>query len=272
MLFETHYAPLDPQVARAVEQAVRADMQAWKRWTDLPSLAAALDEVAPARLLVAVADAGDVALAWWRELRRRRPRAQLLICCRECPEETWRRWIAAGARGVLRAPFRDIDLDAEFTDEPAVTNVFRRHPGLQDQGKILFRYSFPSDPQYISGIVHMVSLLALEFGFSAEDYTMNLPLAVDEAVSNAIIHGNRRDASKRVEVEGVVDAGQLRIKVRDEGEGFRREAERDPLDPKNLLAPSGRGLFLIESLMDEVRFTLDGRCIEMLKRARRGGA
>jgi len=58
------------------------------------------------------------------------------------------------------------------------------------------------------------------------------------------------------------------VKVRDEGEGFERDPNHDPLDPANLLAASGRGLFLIESLMDEVKFTQEGRCIEMVKRAR----
>ncbi len=58
----------------------------------------------------------------------------------------------------------------------------------------------------------------------------------------------------------------LRLKVRDEGDGFRREEARSPLDGGNLLSPSGRGLFLIESVMDEVRYSQDGRCIEMIKR------
>jgi serine/threonine-protein kinase RsbW len=110
----------------------------------------------------------------------------------------------------------------------------------------------------------------MEFGYAAADYTMNLPLAIDEAVSNAIIHGNRRDRTKRVEVEGQVDAQAIRIKVRDEGQGFERDLTRDPVHPENLLASSGRGLFLIESVMDEMRHSQDGRCIEMVKRLRAG--
>jgi serine/threonine-protein kinase RsbW len=169
---------------------------------------------------------------------------------------------------VLRPPFEGLDLQAELASETAIGNVFRRHAGLAPHGKAMFRYSFPSDPEYIPGVVHVVAMLAMEFGFERADYTMNLPLALDEALSNAIVHGNRRDLRKRVEVEGSIDAGVLRLKVRDEGDGFRRDAARNPVQPENLMAPSGRGLFLIESVMDEVRFTQDGRCIEMQKRAR----
>ena len=110
----------------------------------------------------------------------------------------------------------------------------------------MFRYTFPSDPQYIPGIVHVVSLLAMEFGFSLADYTMNLPLALDEAVSNAIIHGNRRDVRKNVEVEGQIDAQLVRLKVRDEGKGFRREstprpaATGEPLGPQRSRAAAHR--------------------------------
>ena len=162
MLFETHFVAVDAQVAAAVEKAARPGFGAWKRSNDLPALAAALDVTAAARVVIAVGDARDLDLLWWHTLRRRAGQAQLLVCCRECSEETWRRWIAAGARGVLRLPFQKLDLDVEFAGETAVSNVFRRHPGLQDLGKIMFRYSFPSDPQYIAGMVHVVSLLALE--------------------------------------------------------------------------------------------------------------
>ncbi len=79
-------------------------------------------------------------------------------------------------------------------------------------------------------------------------------VAVRESVTNAIRHGNRSDASKRVHVEFTylgADAG-LAIRVRDEGPGFDPDGLPDPLAPENLLKPSGRGIFLIRSFMDEL--------------------
>src|SRR5262249_8625012 len=163
---------------------------------------------------------------------------------------------------VRRPPFGAIDLEAEFAGEPTLSALFRRHPHLGDHGKTMFRYTIPSDPQYIPGIAHFIALLAFEFGFPPADYTTNIPLALGEAVSNAIRHGNRRDQKKHVEIEGQIDGEMLRLKVRDQGDGFDRDPAHDPVDPANLLASSGRGLFLIESVMDEVRYLQEGRCIE----------
>jgi serine/threonine-protein kinase RsbW len=271
MAFEVHLIALDSALAEDFLRAVGDDRGAVRVHPSNPDLAA-LGEQTTLRLLIAVDDAATIDPAWWREIRQRVPGALLLLVCRTCSDEIWRRWILLGAQGVLRAPFAPLDLEVEFASEPAVSNVFRRHPALAAHGKSMFRYTFPSDPSFIPGVVHMVSLLAMEFGFPPADWGMNVPLAVDEAVSNAIIHGNRRDPRKQVEVEGQIDAKTLRFKVRDEGDGFTRDRQHDPVRPENLLAGSGRGIFLIESVMDEVRFTQDGRCIEMVKRARSAGS
>lgn len=267
MAFEVHLIALDPALAEDFLRASGDGRGAVRPYTVSADLSPLL-ESHTTRLVIAVDDVAGLDPAWWRSLRARAPQAQLLLVCRTCSDEMWRRWILLGALGVLRAPFAPLDLEVEFASEPSVTNIFRRHPGLAAHGKSMFRYSFPSDPQFIPGIVHMMSVLAMEFGFAPADWGMSVPLAVDEAVSNAIIHGNRRDARKQVEVEGQIDAKALRLKVRDEGDGFQRNESHDPVRPENLLAASGRGLFLIESVMDEVRFSQDGRCIEMVKRAR----
>jgi serine/threonine-protein kinase RsbW len=267
MSFEVDLVAVDPDLGREFAAAMAGQRARVHVLTSAESVAArAANEPLP-RCVVAIDDAARLDAAWWRSVRAQTPQAQLLVVCRRCDDEMWRRWMLLGCVNVLRPPFAGIDLEAEFATEPALNHLFRRHPGLAAQGKTMFRYSFASDTQYIPGIVHIVALLALEFGYPTMDWATNIPLAVDEAISNAIKHGNRRDPRKRVEVEGQVDAQQVRIKVRDEGEGFERDPNHDPIDPANLLAPSGRGLFLIESVMDEVRYTQDGRCIEMVKRA-----
>ena len=88
-------------------------------------------------------------------------------------------------------------------------------------------------------------------------------VAVRECVINAITHGNRNDAGKRVFVEfSTANApgknaenvrNVLTIRVRDQGEGFDPDTVADPLAPDNLLKPSGRGIFLIRTFMDDVQ-------------------
>jgi serine/threonine-protein kinase RsbW len=98
-------------------------------------------------------------------------------------------------------------------------------------------------------------------------------VAVRESVINAIKHGNRNDASKRVFVDfeaAPESAAELTIRVRDQGDGFDPEELADPLAPENLLKASGRGIFLIRNFMDEVRLRRvpeGGMEIAMIKRA-----
>ena len=106
-----------------------------------------------------------------------------------------------------------------------------------------------------------------------EDAMHWVSVAIRESVINAIKHGNRNDASKRVFVEfgtSMGDVPELSIRVRDQGEGFDPEAVANPLDPENLLKSSGRGIFLIRNFMDDVRLQRapeGGMEIRMVKRA-----
>ena len=81
-----------------------------------------------------------------------------------------------------------------------------------------------------------------------------LLVACTEAVNNAIIHGNKLDPGKKVLVRCRVRKKTLTLSVRDEGTGFDPENLQDPRDERNLLKESGRGVFLMRSLMDKVKF------------------
>lgn len=84
-------------------------------------------------------------------------------------------------------------------------------------------------------------------------------LAVNEAVTNAIVHGNRQDTSKTVRVSArQKPTGTLIISVQDQGEGFDPESLPDPLQEENLLKESGRGIFLIRESTDRLRFKDNG--------------
>lgn len=90
-----------------------------------------------------------------------------------------------------------------------------------------------------------------------EDTVHWIGVAVRESVINAIKHGNHNDASKHVVVEfsteSEANARQLVICVRDEGQGFDPTAIPDPLAPENILKPTGRGMLLIRTFMDDVQ-------------------
>jgi serine/threonine-protein kinase RsbW len=102
---------------------------------------------------------------------------------------------------------------------------------------------------------------------AADGHRDAIDLALREALVNAIVHGNKRDATKRVKVEGyALPDRQVLIVVRDEGEGFDPSILEDPTKPENIERATGRGIFLIRQFMDEVQFRDQGREIQMKKK------
>jgi len=82
----------------------------------------------------------------------------------------------------------------------------------------------------------------------------DIAIAISEAVNNAMVHGNRLDIKKKVNVRLYFCSSYLRIVVQDEGKGFRPEKVPDPREDENLLKASGRGLLIMRHLMDQISF------------------
>jgi serine/threonine-protein kinase RsbW len=106
---------------------------------------------------------------------------------------------------------------------------------------------------------------AVERGFD-EAQVFAIKLALEEALTNAIKHGNRMDPSKQVTIDYTVTDRAVRITVCDEGGGFSPERVPDPTADVNLEKPTGRGVMLIRAYMTEVHFNRAGNCITMVKR------
>lgn len=84
-------------------------------------------------------------------------------------------------------------------------------------------------------------------------------IAMTEAVNNAIVHGNKLDINKMVDVEVSVDGTVLQFKISDEGPGFDYDNIPDPTAPENIEKPNGRGVFLMRQLADSCEFEDLGR-------------
>ena len=98
-------------------------------------------------------------------------------------------------------------------------------------------------------------------------------MAVREAVANAIKHGNKLDARKKVNATFLLRGMELEITVSDEGEGFDPESVGDPLNPQNLMKTSGRGIFYMKTFMDRVHYSFQpggGTSLIMTKNLAKG--
>jgi len=127
--------------------------------------------------------------------------------------------------------------------------------------------TIPADLNAISGVVDGVMQVAREMK-CAEGNEYQVELALREALANAIVHGCDKDPNKRVECcVACTQSSDVVIVVRDPGEGFALSAVPDPLAAENLESTHGRGIYLINQLMDEVAFERNGAEIRMRKAA-----
>ena len=105
----------------------------------------------------------------------------------------------------------------------------------------------------VSEVEAAADQLAAEAGLD-EDQRFHIGMAVREAAINAVLHGNEYDPTRQIDVSLENTGKDLVISIADQGSGFNPEDVPDPLATENLLRGTGRGIFLIRSLMDEVKF------------------
>lgn len=110
---------------------------------------------------------------------------------------------------------------------------------------------FNSDRNTIALVEPILMNLKSEFLIPDEKF-YNIMIAVTEAVNNALNHGNKLNPDKIVEFTVRANNDELFIKVTDQGDGFDPHNIADCTDPENLLKSSGRGVYIIKELMDEV--------------------
>ena len=129
-----------------------------------------------------------------------------------------------------------------------------------------FTMTIPADPSKIPALTEGVQAMLAQKQWP-EDQIMQVELALQEAVANGIRHGCRGDATKQVQCTlNITAENEVIITVRDPGQGFDPASVANPLAPENMLKPSGRGIFLINGLMDDVQFADGGRELQMKKR------
>jgi serine/threonine-protein kinase RsbW len=123
----------------------------------------------------------------------------------------------------------------------------------------------PSDVSQLDPVVAHISALLAQTG--CQHNLKNVDLALQEALANAIIHGSRSDPARAVRVCVAVqeDCGVL-IVVKDAGSGFDPSRLPNPLVGQNLLAPHGRGIYLLNQFMDDVRYSFNGGTAVTLRR------
>jgi serine/threonine-protein kinase RsbW len=117
----------------------------------------------------------------------------------------------------------------------------------------IIEVDIPNDIAQIERVVELVQFECRQMAFGSRQVMLNVPVALTEALSNAILRGNKDDPRKHVHVRAEVGSDLLVLEVADEGQGFDLEGSTiDPTTPENVEREDGRGLFLMQKLMDTV--------------------
>ena len=129
----------------------------------------------------------------------------------------------------------------------------------------------PTLPSRIDTVATAAAAVAEFVGRSgiSDDAAFGIDMAVREAVTNAVVHGNRQDEDKTVDITLKSSPDAVEISVHDQGTGFNPEAVPDPTAQENILKASGRGIFFMRTFMDEVDWSIrpgGGTTVRMVKR------
>ncbi len=119
-----------------------------------------------------------------------------------------------------------------------------------------------SQPESINLVEKLIDEIKTDHSIQEECYG-NMLVAVTEAVNNAMQHGNKFDPEKKVNIVYEIDSDQISFVISDEGHGFDYLSLPDPTDPENLEKPTGRGVFLMKHLADQIIFSENGRVVEL---------
>jgi serine/threonine-protein kinase RsbW len=130
---------------------------------------------------------------------------------------------------------------------PSKTERVRRSAEAHD------RLEIPSSLDYLQQVDAFIEGRLKKLGID-QGQIYDIAIAVSEVVTNAVKHGHKHDPNKKVKIGLKADSSRVEVTVEDEGPGFERGEVCSPIDEENLLKAAGRGLHIVESLMDEVTF------------------
>ncbi len=136
---------------------------------------------------------------------------------------------------------------------------------MTKQDNILHRsWELPNTVAAVQEACQEILKQAFLHGFS-EDSVFGIHLAIEEALVNAVKHGNQSNPEKKVYVECLITPEKIDIAITDEGQGFIPDDVPDPRCNGNLYKISGRGVLLIKAYMDVVEYNDRGNCVHMIK-------
>jgi CheY-like chemotaxis protein/anti-sigma regulatory factor (Ser/Thr protein kinase) len=204
-------------------------------------------------------------LALLRVIKEINPRMPVIMISGESDTAMVVAALKAGAENFIAKPL-EINTLAQVIDQALARRCLAGSGGRGvPPARQSTAFSVPSQSEYICDLIEEIGTSAMAVGYAYEGLDNNLKMAIFEALTNAMEHGNGWDADKLVTVEVEIDKKRLWISIKDEGQGFDESCLADPTSEECLLSERGRGVFLMKAIMDEVMFNQPGNEVSMAK-------
>ena len=127
----------------------------------------------------------------------------------------------------------------------------------------VYKRKFASDPDNLVEVEKFITEVADEFNLD-DEIKNNLSLSLSEAASNAMVHGNKLDPNKYVDIKITVSDDKIEVVIKDEGNGFDPSSVPDPTAPENLLKDSGRGIHIMKTFLENMRYNFTDSGTEVI--------
>lgn len=123
----------------------------------------------------------------------------------------------------------------------------------------IYQKEIANDPDLLPELDDYLHKIVTEAGLAEEKFN-SLSLSFSEAMSNSIVHGNKKDPNKKVKITIKINESSITIIIKDEGKGFDLISVPDPTKPENILKDNGRGIHIMRSFLDDLyyNFTPNG--------------
>lgn len=204
-------------------------------------------------------------LALLTAIKEVNPRVPVVLISGYGDVETVVKALKAGAENFLSKPLSMEILDRVVEQALALASA---HPVSRCRWQSLrqtTRLESPSQPELVCEVVRQIAQSAVAVGYADHDLDNNLKLALVEAVTNAMEHGNHWNPDLTVVVEADITPEWLTVRVSDQGPGFDASCLPDPTSPEYLLCDRGRGVFLMNAIMDQVSYSPQGNRVTLSK-------
>jgi serine/threonine-protein kinase RsbW len=117
----------------------------------------------------------------------------------------------------------------------------------------IYEKEISSDPDLLPELEEFIVELAKKSKLR-DDKLNSLALSFSEAASNCVVHGNKLDKNKKIKITVIVTDSKMTVIIKDEGKGFNLKTVPDPTKPENILKDSGRGIHIMRSFLDDLRY------------------